>query len=98
LRLLDLTARGSWGIRNGAAASLPHAAKATCRAWARTILDAYPELDGLYSPSTMTGNNVVLFPHGIGALPASPSEAYDASDPAVKTLLHAVARKINHTI
>lgn len=98
LRLLDVTARGQWAIRNGASASLPHAPRDTCRAWARAIVSAQPDLDGLLAPSTMTGTNVVLFVPGIAALPATPSHSYPAADPAVRAVLAQVAHRIGYTI
>lgn len=96
LRLLDLTDASTWPLRQGAAASLPHAPRTTCRAWARAIFDAAPELDGLYVPSTLTGKNVVLFPAGVGALPQSADLTIPADDPAAKALLQTIAARIGY--
>ncbi|WNM27357.1 RES family NAD+ phosphorylase [Demequina capsici] len=94
LDLLDLT--GDWPIRNGGGASLPHAPLPVCRTWARAILDARPDLDGLYSSSTMTGVNVTLFPAGIAKLPSSPDMAAPAIDVKVRALLEAIASEIGY--
>jgi hypothetical protein len=53
LRLLDLS--GMWLLRNPASAALLAAPRSICRRWARAIYTAWPELDGLSVPSTLTG-------------------------------------------
>jgi hypothetical protein len=53
LRLLDLS--GTWLLRNTASAALLAAPRSICRRWARAIHTTWPELDGLYVPSTLTG-------------------------------------------
>lgn len=75
LRLLDLT--GMWPIRNGASSSLHAAPKSTTRTWAheihRQLVDRH-DLDGLYAPSTMTPEPViVLFTPAGTAFPAAPA-------------------------
>lgn len=42
-------------LRNGASHSLASEPRATCRTWARAIAETWPDLDGLWSPSTLTG-------------------------------------------
>lgn len=89
LRLLDLT--GSWALRNGAAFSLATAPKSTCRAWARQIRATWPDLDGLSTPSTMTGGtNVVLWNPARSSLPATP----DFSRPLAEPTLRAIGARI----
>lgn len=89
LRLLDLN--GSWALRNGAAFSLATAPKSTCRAWARQIRATWPDLDGLSTPSTMTGGtNVVLWNPAHSSLPAAP----DFSRPLAEPTLHAITTRI----
>ena len=89
LRLLDLT--GGWALRNGAAFSLATAPKSTCRAWARQIRATWPDLDGLWAPSTMTGDaNVVLWNPAHTSLRAAP----DFSRPLAEPTLHAITARI----
>lgn len=57
LRLLDLT--GEWPVRAGASHVINTGRRDVCRAWARTINDAWPELDGLWHTSSMTGEPAV---------------------------------------
>lgn len=97
LRLLDLTARSAWPVRNQAGASLPHAPRPVCRRWSEAILDARPSLDGLLAPSTMAGLNVVLFPAGATAVPSeSPDLIAPASDPAMTAVLQQVANQCGY--
>lgn len=89
LRLLDLT--GSWALRNGAAFALATAPKSTCRAWATQIRATWPDLDGLWAPSTMTGGtNVALWNPARTSLPVAP----DFSRPLAEPTLHAIANQI----
>lgn len=89
LRLLDLT--GSWALRNGAAFPPPTAPKSTCRAWARQIRATWPDLDGLWAPSTMTGcTNVVLWNPARTSFPAAP----DLSRPLAEPIFYAIANRI----
>ncbi|MCA0307318.1 MAG: RES family NAD+ phosphorylase [Actinobacteria bacterium] len=89
LCLLDLT--GGWALRNGAAFALATAPKSTCRAWARQIRATWPDLDGLRTPSTMTGGtSVVLWNPARTSLPAAP----DFSRPLAEPTVHATASRI----
>lgn len=89
LRLLDLT--GNWALRNGAAFALATAPKSTCRAWARQIRTTWPDLDGLWAPSPMTGSTtIVLWNPARTSLPAAP----DFSRPLAEPTLRAVAARL----
>jgi hypothetical protein len=71
LRLLDLT--GSWLLHNRASASLPAGRKDRCRNWSQAIRQTWPDLDGLWVGSTMTGTPmVVLYQPAQNSFPASP--------------------------
>lgn len=93
LRLLNLTE--TWAIRNGASASLHAAPKSTCRAWARNIRQSWPDLDGLYVPSTMTLRPmVVLFTPAGTAFPAGPSLARALNHPDLAGILIGAADEL----
>lgn len=79
LRLLNLT--DDWLLRNGAAASLTSAPHSTCRAWARAIRETWPELDGLWTSSVLTGRaNVTLWAPAAKTFPALPDFSEYLSD------------------
>lgn len=97
LRLLDLT--GDWALRNGAAHSLYAAPWRTCRAWSRAIHDAWPDLDGLWAPSTMTGQPiVVLYERASDSFPARPAFTRELSNPYVWATVAAAAGRVGYAI
>jgi RES domain-containing protein len=97
LRLLDLS--GTWLLRNSAAAALLAAPRSTCPRWARAIYTTWPELDGLYVPSTMTGRpNVVLFNAAADSLPTMPSFSRPLTHPLVWSIAQAAAAEIGYHI
>jgi hypothetical protein len=80
LRMLNLT--DDWALRNGASHSLASGSRATCRTWARVIAETWPDLDGLWSQSTLTGRpNVTLWTPAADTFPMNPdfSEYLDAA-------------------
>jgi hypothetical protein len=97
LRLLDLT--GTWGIRNQAAASLAAAPRPTCRTWARAIRTEWPDLDGLYVPSTMTGTpTIVLWEPATASMPDLPDFSRPLNHPMLWTLVQRAATKVGYDI
>ncbi len=92
LRLLNLT--DDWALRNGASHSLASGPRATCRTWAQAIATTWPDLDGLWSSSTLTGRpNVTLWTPAADTFPASPdfSEYLDAAP--MWAILREIARR-----
>ena len=97
LRLLDLS--GTWLLRNSASAALLAAPRSICRRWARVIYTTWPELDGLYVPSTMTGRpNIVLWNAAADSIPAMPSFSRPLTHPLVWSITHAAAAEIGYHI
>ncbi|MGH3414332.1 MAG: RES family NAD+ phosphorylase [Marmoricola sp.] len=97
LRLLDLT--GGWALRNHAANALSAAPRSTCRAWARVIRATWPDLDGLWTPSTMTGDpTVVLWSPAGGTFPASPGFSRPLGHPTVRAVIRAAATAIGYSL
>jgi hypothetical protein len=94
LRLLRLT--DDWGLRNSASASLTSAPQSTCRAWARAIRETWPDLDGLWTPSTLTGRaNITLWAPAKDAFPAADGPAFSeylADDLLWRQLSHLAER------
>lgn len=90
LRLLDLT--GSWALRNGGSYALAAAPRSTCRTWARKIRVTWPDLDGLWTPSTMTGQPiVVLWNPSVDSFPTSPMFSRPLSEPTIALSIARIA-------
>jgi RES domain len=97
LRLLDLS--GTWLLRNSASAALLAAPRSTCRRWVRAICTTWPDLDGLYVPSTMTGRpNIVLWNPAADSLPTMPSFSRPLTHPLVWSIAQAAAAEIGYHI
>lgn len=97
LRLLDLS--GTWLLRNTASAALLAAPRSICRRWARAIYTTWPELDGLFVPSTMTGRpNIVLWNAAADSIPTMPSFSRPLMHPLVWSIAHAAAAEIGYHI
>jgi RES domain len=97
LRLLDLS--GTWLLRNTASAALLGAPRSICRRWARAIYTTWPELDGLYVPSTMTGRpNIVLWNAAADSIPTMPLFSRPLAQPLVWSIAQAAAAEIGYSI
>lgn len=81
VRLLDLT--GDWPTRAGASQAVASGPRA--RAWARAVYDAYPDVAGLWYPSSMPGGRpaVVLFERAEPAVPEAPELDVALSHPGL---------------
>ena len=97
LTLLDLT--GTWPIRNGASHTLTTGPRAVCRAWARAIDEQWPDLDGLWTLSTMTGRpTVALFTAAADAFPRRPAFSRPLSTPALQGALRQAAAEVGYQV
>jgi hypothetical protein len=97
LQLLDLT--GAWALRNGASHALASAPRAVCRAWARAVRETWPDLDGLWAPSAMTGKPaVVLFSPAVDSFPTLPSFSRPLAHPAVLAIAAQAAKTTGYTL
>jgi hypothetical protein len=78
--LLDLT--GDWPLRAGASHVINTGRRSATRAWARAFLTVWPDLDGLWHTSSLTGHPcVTLFTAATAALPATPAHTFALGDP-----------------
>ena len=97
LRLLDMS--GTWLLRNTASAALLAAPRSICLRWARAIYTTWPELDGLYVPSTMTGHpNIVLWNAAADSLPTMPSISRPLTHPLVWSIAQGAADKVRYRV
>ena len=97
LHLLDLT--GTWALRNGAAQALSAARRPTCRAWSAAIRSTWPDLDGLWAPSTMTGLPIVaLYEPAADSFPDTPAFTRPLDTPMIWTLIKDAGESINYRV
>lgn len=97
LQLLDLT--GRWPLRNHAAAALQSAPKPVCTAWARAIHDDVPDIDGIRTRSTITGNEMIVLVNGAAAtFPRAPGFSEPLDSPMVWKLLSDIAHLVQWTL
>ncbi len=95
LRLLNIT--DTWPIRNGAAAALDSGPRSTCRAWAHAIHQTWPDLDGIYTRSTMTGRPSVVFWHNASdAIPTAPEFSRELAHPMLWSIVDQLAAGIGY--
>ncbi|HEV8637974.1 MAG TPA: RES family NAD+ phosphorylase [Chloroflexota bacterium] len=98
LRLLDLT--GVWPTRAGASMAINTGQRARARRWARAIYAAYPQLHGIYYPSSMHANRpaLVLFERAEPALPAAPLTNRALADPLLEPYVRRAAAELNYRL
>jgi hypothetical protein len=96
LDLLDLT--GSWPTRAGASMAVSTGPRPRAQRWSRAIYEAYPDIQGLYYPSSMHGNrpSVALYERAAPAVPAIPVFHRPLIDPALLPVLSRVAKDLGY--
>lgn len=97
LTLLDLT--GTWPIQAGASHAINTGRRDHCRAWARAIHTARPDLDGLRHQSSMTGGDAItLFTHAADGFPDHPLLSLPLDHPGLRRHMLAAAAQINYRV
>lgn len=98
LTLLDLTT--VWPTAAGASMAISTGSRSRARRWSVAIYEAYPEVQGLFYPSSMNANQpaVALYERAGDALPPSPKFHRALSDPILFTPIVKVARSLNYQI
>lgn len=96
LVLLDLS--GVWPTRAGASMALSTGTRSRARRWAQVIYEAYPNVQGLYYPSSMHANRpaVAVWERGAAAMPPMPVFHRPLVDPALLPVLSRVARDLGY--
>jgi hypothetical protein len=96
LRLLDLT--GTWPTRAGASMALASGPRAWARSWSAAIYDLYPEIGGLWYPSSMAANrpSFAFYERAATALPAAPVFHRALADPLLFPWLRAAADEFGY--
>ncbi len=97
LTLLDLT--GTWPVRQGASHVLTTGPRSVCRAWACAIDTRWPDLDGLFSASAMTGApTVTLFTTAADAFPPRPVFSRPLSHPELAGAVRRAAATVGYRL
>jgi hypothetical protein len=97
MHLLDLS--GTWPIRNGASHLLNTGPYDLCRGWARAIYRRWPDLDGLWHLSAMTGRpEVTMFTAARDTFPARPLFSRPLDDPGTRGWIVAAADEIGYEV
>ena len=98
--LLDLT--GPFATRAGASMGLMTGARSVSRNWARAFYETYPDLNGLYYPSSMHANRpaIVLTDRAQtrNVIPEQPSFHRSLGDPAILTVLKNTAHTLGYVL
>lgn len=96
--LLDLT--GSFPTKAGASMALMTGPRSVARTWSKAFYEAYPDIEGLYYPSSMHGNKpAIVFNERVllrDALPPKPSFNRALIDNTVLTIVRNAARDIGY--
>ena len=99
-RLVDLT--GTFPTRAEASMGLMTSPRSVSRAWARAFHDAWPEIQGLYHPSSMHANRpAMVFTERAaeaGLVPEHPSLHRSLGDPAIFSILRNAACALGYAL
>ncbi|MEQ1564515.1 MAG: RES domain-containing protein [Myxococcota bacterium] len=98
LRLLDLT--GTWPTRAGASMAINTGRRDRARRWSQAMYAAFPNVDGLWYPSSMYANQpcVALYERAQASLPRNPVFHRLLADPAVLRRLKGACVAVNYVL
>ena len=100
IRLLDLT--GSFPTRAGASMGLMTSPRSVSRTWGRAFHDSWPEIDGLYYPSSMYANHPAVAlnerAREAGVMPDRASLHRSLGDPAILSILRNAAHALGYAL
>lgn len=101
LSVLDLAvdSPGAWVTRAGGTFAISTAPHAVTRRWARTIVDAFPDLDGVRYNSRFAGTTcMALFAPARAAMPMQPVISLPLTHPDLGARLATTARRIGYQV
>lgn len=100
MRLLDLT--GSFPTRAGASMGLMTGPRSVSRTWARAFHVAWPEMEGLYYPSSMHANRPAIVlnerAQDSGVMPDRTSFHRSVGDAAILSVLRNAAQALGYAL
>ncbi|MGE2834696.1 RES family NAD+ phosphorylase [Mycobacterium sp. SMC-4] len=101
LVVLDVAADsvGAWATRVGGTYAISTGAHGVTQCWARTIVEAHPDLDGLRYNSRFAGAPcIALFAPAADAMPARPKLSLPLSHPDLATRIAGAARRLGYGV
>jgi hypothetical protein len=98
LVLLDLT--GLWPTKAGASMAINTGRRDRARRWSQAIYEAYPDIQGLYYPSSMYGNRptLALYERAVASMSRFPLFHRPLTHPALQPYLRRTAADIGYDI
>jgi hypothetical protein len=101
LRVLDLATNssGSWATRAGGTYALSTGPHSITQRWARRIVEAFPDLDGLHYNSRFAGGPcVVLFSAAATAMPPRPVLSLPLTHPGLALRIAAASQRLGYLV
>lgn len=101
LHLLDLAmdSTGSWATRAGGTYALSTGPHTITQRWARRILGAFPDLDGLHYNSRFSGQPcIALFAPATDAMPTRPVLSLPLTHPGLTTRIAGAAQRLGYLL
>lgn len=101
LRLLDVSmgGAGSWATRAGGTYALSTGPHSITQRWARRIVEAFPDLDGVHYNSRFSGQGcIALFAPAAGAMPARPMLSLPLTHPGLATRIAGAAQRLGYLL
>lgn len=101
LTVLDVAADsdGTWATRAGGTYAISTGPHAVSQCWARTIVDAYPDLDGLRYNSRFAGAPcLALLSPAADAMPERPKLSLPLSHPGLASRLAGAAKRLGYGV
>jgi hypothetical protein len=101
LRLLNLAvdSAGAWATRAGGTFAISTAPHALTQRWARAIVEAFPDLDGVRYDSRFAGHPcAALFSPAMSAMPRRPVISLPLGHPALVARIAGAARRLGYSV
>jgi hypothetical protein len=101
LRLLDVAADslGAWATRAGGTFAMSTAPHAITQQWARAIVGAFPDLEGMRYNCRFAGAVcITLFPPATAAMPERPVTAHPLTHPGLAMRIAGVAERLGYAM
>jgi RES domain len=101
IRLLDLSTHstGSWATRSGGTYALSTGPHSITQRWARRIVEAFPDLDGIHYNSRFSGQGcIALFTSAGNAMPTRPALSLPLTHPGLAPRITAAAKRLGYLV